>query len=250
MKEIYAWVPWFTELSRKIADRGPEFLVDRARQVTWSETDRNPPTAIQGVGPDPFTFLYYIAARSRTYAARRVILPSISTIFGIEMFEDKNSEDACIFPYPPAVTALFHMKDANNIHLLWRLFSEAVEGLASIKGSDFDAALEIRGIATRKLTQALFLTNPNEFLPWDDIISTLPLDVADKNKELHWTNYIEVLAAFCKAFPGCKPYEINMFAWLVLDKRLKLGEPKYFQIVTKTDFNAKGRRERQHQDEV
>ena len=250
MKEIYAWVPWFTELSRKIADRGPEFLVDRARQVTWSETDQNPPTAIQGIGPDPFTFLYYIAARSRTFAARRVILPSISRIFGIEMFEDNNSEDACIFPYPPAITARFHTKDANDIPLLWRLFTGAVDGLASIKGSDFDAALEIRGIATRKLTQALFLTNPNAFLPWDNIISTLPLAVADTKKELHWTDYIEVLAAFRKGFPGCKPYEINMFAWLVLDKRLNLGTPKYFQIVAKTDFNAKGKLERQHQDEV
>lgn len=120
MKDIYAWFPWFTELSRKIADRGPEFLVDRARQVTWSETDRNPPTAIQGVGPDPFTFLYYIAARSTTFAARRIIFPSISRIFGIEMFEDKDSEYACIFPTPPALTARFHLNDANNIPLFSR----------------------------------------------------------------------------------------------------------------------------------
>ena len=46
MKEIYDWVPWFTELSRKIAAGDPRELVDRARQVTWSDKEKDPPTIV------------------------------------------------------------------------------------------------------------------------------------------------------------------------------------------------------------
>ena len=66
MKEIYDWVPWFTELSRKIAAGDPKELVDRARQVTWSDKEKDPPTMIRSVGPDPFTFIYYIIGAMNT----------------------------------------------------------------------------------------------------------------------------------------------------------------------------------------
>ena len=47
--------------------------------------------------------------------------------------------------------------------LLWRIFRGAVSGFDAVEGDDFEEALKIRNIATRKLTQALFLVNPNEF---------------------------------------------------------------------------------------
>ncbi len=132
MKEIYDWVPWFTELSRKIAAGDPKELVDRARQVTWSDKEKDPPTMIRSVGPDPFTFIYYIAARSTTFAARRIIYPSISKIFDIEMFEDKDSEHTCIFPTPMPLIARFNMNDSRNLPLLWDLFCSAVKGTSSM----------------------------------------------------------------------------------------------------------------------
>ena len=42
MKEIYDWVPWFKELSTRVAENGEAFLVERAKQLPWKEDGTNP----------------------------------------------------------------------------------------------------------------------------------------------------------------------------------------------------------------
>ena len=37
MREIFHWVPWFVELSPKIAQNGEEFLAQKARQIPRRE---------------------------------------------------------------------------------------------------------------------------------------------------------------------------------------------------------------------
>ncbi len=59
MKEIYAWVPWFTELAKKIADESQQDLADAAREVPWKKDGTNP--ALLNYGDnfiDPFSFFY------------------------------------------------------------------------------------------------------------------------------------------------------------------------------------------------
>jgi len=230
MKKIYDWVPWFTELARKIAEGGPEYLADRAKKVQWRSGEKLQPLLAYGdENIDPFSFLYTLASKSRAFQTRQIVYPSISKAFDLPELADDDSELTFIFPTPDPRFLLFHYKGEGNPELLWQLFGEAVKGLASIAGNNFDAALEIKGIATTKLTQCLFLINPHQFLPWD-INSTQPLGVSDKKKELRWNDYIEVLAAFRKAFPGCKPYEINLFAWLQQTNQLGTGSRKCFQV--------------------
>ena len=230
MKEIYDWVPWFTKLVRKIAEGGPEYLADRAKKVQWRSGEKLQPLLAYGdENIDPFSFLYTLASKSRAFQTRQIVYPSISKAFDLPELPDDDSELTFIFPTPDPRFLLFHYKGEGNPELLWQLFREAVEGLASVKGNNFDAALQIKGIATTKLTQCLFLINPHEFLPWD-INSTQPLGVSDKKKELRWIDYIEVLAAFRKVFAGCKPYEINLFAWLQLTKQLGTDARNCFQV--------------------
>ncbi len=33
MKEMFAWVPWFNELAKNIAEGGQQYLEDRANEV-------------------------------------------------------------------------------------------------------------------------------------------------------------------------------------------------------------------------
>ena len=202
MKKIYDWVPWFTELARKIAEGGPEYLADRAKKVQWRSGEKLQPLLAYGdENIDPFSFLYTLASKSRAFQTRQIVYPSISKAFDLPELADDDSELTFIFPTPDPRFLLFHYKGEGNPELLWQLFGEAVKGLASIAGNNFDAALEIKGIATTKLTQCLFLINPHQFLPWD-INSTQPLGVSDKKKELRWNDYIEVLAAFRKSLSG------------------------------------------------
>ena len=249
MKEIYEWVPWFTELAHRIADGGPKYLSDRAKKVEWRH-DQN----LQGLlnygdeNIDPFSFFYTVASKGAHYASRKTTYPSISRVFELQELADHDSEYTFIFPTPNPINLLFHYKGAGNPELLWRLFRQASNGVESIIDHDFDSALNMKSIAIVKLTQVLFLVNPHEFLPLDEKLH--PLKVTEWAKKPRWAEYRNTLAKFRQSFPRCAPYEINLFAWLVFDKELNLGAPNYYQIVTKTDFNTKGTLVRQHQDEV
>ena len=227
MKEIYDWVPWFTELSRKIAEGGPEFLVDRARRVSWGET--TPALLRSEVDPDPLSFVYTIAAYSRTFARRRIIYPSISESFGLPTMEDADSEHVCIFPTPtPRSNLIFHNNNQRHLDALWTLLCEAVEGIDSIRESDFARVLQIRNMGVAKLTQTLFLVNPHAFIPLDN--PTRALGSFDLSKESPWTDFRKAMANVLNSFPGCKPSEINMFAFLQSSSQLRLQPSSYFQV--------------------
>lgn len=237
MKEIYDWVPWFTELSRKIAAGGPEYLAERAKKVTWRKDGKEQRLLNFGdENIDPFSFLYTIASKSTTYSSRRIIYPSVSETFAIPDLVDDDSEHTFIFPTPNAINLLFHFHGDGNPELLWRLFRQSIEGVDSIAGEDFNAALRMKNIAIVKLTQALFLANPHEFLPLDEKLH--PLGITKWPSNPQWTDYRQTLTTFRKCFPGCAPFDINLFAWLVFNKQLNLVAPKHFQIGTRTSWDA------------
>ncbi|MDE0128112.1 MAG: AAA family ATPase [Gammaproteobacteria bacterium] len=237
MKEIYNWVPWFTKLTQRIADGGPKYLSDCAKKVEWRH-DQN----LQGLlnygdeNIDPFSFFYTVASKGAHYASRKTTYPSISKVFDLPELADHDSEYTFIFPTPNPINLLFHYRGAGNPELLWRLFRQAANGVESIIDHDFDTALNMKSIAIVKLTQVLFLVNPNEFLPLDEKLH--PLKITEWSKKPRWAEYRTTLAKFRQSFPRCAPYEINLFAWLVFDKELKLGAPKYFQIGTRTSWEA------------
>ncbi len=231
MKEIYDWVPWFTKLAKKIADGGPAFLADRAGKVEWRNDDKLQPLLAYGEeNIDPFSFLYTLANKSIAFSSRRIVYPSISNVFDLPELADDDSKHTFIFPTPDARFLLFHYRGNGNPKLLWRLFRQAVNGIESITDEDFDAALRMKGIAITKLTQAIFLVNPHEFLPLDDKLR--PLRVTEWPKNPQWADYRIALGKFRESFPGCEPYEINLFAWLVFDKQLHVTPSQRFQVST------------------
>ena len=52
-------------------------------------------------------------------------------------------------------------------------FRDAVAGFETIKPDDFQQALNLRNVAITKLSQALFLVNPSEFLPFNNQTNSL-----------------------------------------------------------------------------
>ena len=216
MKEIYAWVPWFQELAGKIAEGGETYLAEAAKKVAWRHDGEQPPLLKHGdKNIDPFSFFYTVAQRIRGAGNRERMFRSIEQAFDmgyqlpVELLE---SDDAFIFPMPTYNSlVLFHNDGQGNPQLLWNLFRGAVRGIGSVAPEDFDGALDVGNVGQKKLTQALFLINPSQFLPCDGTMNSFVSPPAGK---FRWQPYREWLQKALGCFPRCEPYEVNFFAYL------------------------------------
>ena len=220
----YSWVPWFRELARNIAEGGPERFVEKAKAVDWLRED--PPLLRHGDDVDPLSFFCTLASR-RNPAGFMQRLHSAGAVFGIKA--DALGQPP-IIPISNPINIGFHGGDDGAV---WKLFLQAAEGARAIDGDLFDNVLGIRGVAMTKLTQVLFLVNPDHFLPADD---TVPGPALLKFKNLRppttYEEYKDQSAATARLFPGCKPYEINAFLWAHGEPPLVTAESKYFQVST------------------
>ena len=238
MKEIYDWVPWFQELTARIDNEGEPYLNERARQVNWGENLAQLKYGDEGI--DPFSFLYFLASKAGT-SQLKTVYDSVSQKFGIESpLPDPNEDEHYIFPTPPGLNALF--RDGDNLHndLLWRLFRQAVPVDPEIEPNDFKDVLDIKGVATPKLTQSLFLINPEYFLPVDDSYDVLSktrgfstvAELKDEFSEVGgYGKYQSFLGKIKEAFPGCRPYEINMFLYMQRSRKIVVSD-NFYQIST------------------
>ena len=233
MKEIYDWVPWFQELVRGIADEGEAYLNEKARQVDWGENLAQLKYGDEGI--DPFSFVYFLASKAATKQLKTVY-EGVSREFGIHSpLPDASVDEHYIFPTPPGLNVLFHNGKSFNIDLLWRLFRQAVPVDPEIEPNDFKDVLEIKNVATPKLTQSLFLINPRYFLPVDnssaDLSQTLDLPTPSEIESGGYETYRSFLDRVKRAFPGCQPYEINMLLYLQNSEKIQVSG-QFYQIST------------------
>lgn len=226
MKEIYDWVPWFKELAEKIAEGGEQYLIERVKRVPWGGDDKEP-SLLRNI--NPLSFFYTLASRSSSLESRRRIYPSIASAFAMSRELDPDLDDAFIFPTPPALTALFRGEPS----LLWRLFREAVSGFGLVDPRDFESALRIQNVATRKLTQVLFLINPENFFPIDDHTKSLGFfDFDSVPNQISWEHYQQLIDRVKTGLPRCHLYEANLFAYLQSSGKLAVQADTYFQVST------------------
>ncbi len=231
MKEIFNWVPWFVELSQKISENDEDFLAQKARQIPWKQEGGEIPLLQYGDSNiDPFSFIYTLAGYQ---SARKRIYAEVSEAFGLSSELLLELDDSFIFPTPQLNNVLFHSGDRGNPDLLWRLFRSTVKGIDQVSADEFDSALQIKRVGLPKLTQALFLLNPNDFLPYDNRILSLGVSDALRGKET-WKNYRNEIKKVRDAFPGCVPYEINLLVYESTNSKnpLTVNPERCFQIST------------------
>ena len=230
MKEMYAWVPWFKELSERIAENDSDYLATRARRISW-KADGNDPALTQfgDENIDPFSFLYTLAGYQH---AKERIYPQVKKEFSLQNDIPLEVEEAFIFPAPHLMGTLFHIRGEGDPSLLWRLFRNAVKGVNSVSGEDFEAAQEINGVAAPKLTQSLFLINPHEFLPFDSSTKTLVHGTNTSLNALSWVSYRDFIQTISESFPGCSLYEVNVLAYLTsrTNDALQINQKNIWQI--------------------
>ena len=231
MNEMYAWVPWFQELVRKIADGGEAYLSECARKVDWKKDN---PKLLQfgDENIDPFSFIYYLA-QCGLRKERKEIYQSVHSVFGIksdDLLSAINFSDL-IIPSPQFRTmVLFHDNGKGEHQSLWKMFRQAVTENPDINQNDFSKVLNIRYVDVSKLTQCLFLINPNYFMPIDNGVlkSHKALNLPDmakartqiKDEKNGWENYQSLLPKFKAAFPKCDFYKINCALYLMSADRI------------------------------
>ena len=233
VSELFAWIPWFGKLAQRIAEGGPEFLVPRAKEVPWTADGKQ--AGLLNYGDDnidPFSFFYVLASKNDTEAWTRVH-DAISQLFSIDPVH-VDPDDGFYFPTPPGINALFHNQGDGKPELLWRLMRGALGGLDGIDGADFDEVVsEIKGTGIPKLTQALFLINPDEFVPCDGYSGFAVC--GNRNAVTDWESYRRELDVVRSSFPGCEPHEINMVSYVFrMKKPLEIAD-RAWQI--RTNYN-------------
>ena len=243
MKEIYDWVPWFRELAERIANEGEAYLVEKARQVEWG----GKPSLLQygDEAIDPFSFFYFLASKN-TSNQLKPVYESVCSVFEIEPLET-DIHDGFYFPVPN-FNVLFYDEKNPQSSLLWRLFRAAVKDNPKIAPDDFEKILDIKGVGVPKLTQALFLINPGYFQSVDNTIDDLS-DVlglpamSEIQNEIKkgggYENYRSFLEKLKDAFPGCQPYEVNMFLYLQNSGSIVVSDD-FYQVSSQVMGQGKG----------
>ena len=200
--------------------------------MAWRNDEKKQPLLNYGdENIDPFSFFYSLAQRSQDAGSRKRIYPSIVKEFNMEHHPPVESDDGFIFPTPSyRAQVLFHNKGQSKPTLLWNLFRGAVQGLDSVSPEGFDGALDIGNDWQVKLTQAIFLINPSQFIACDD---KMDLFVKLPTGDFDWEHYKEWLQEVRGLFPGCEPYEINHFAYLRWLGSLPVHSDRCFQVSTR-----------------
>ncbi len=234
MKVIYDWVPWFSALAQVIADGEKSDLAKKVRQVNWANGNKSFPFPLLVLADeeiDPFSFIYTLAKRNTTNL-RQPVYSSVSEVFGLDDPAAFDLPEAWTFPTPRpnAATLFLWGEGTSNPDLMWRLFRSARRGLDHVQASDFNDALQVKGVKRKNLTQTLFLTNPSEFVPYDN--TTAPLLPEINLKPFQFAKYRQVLAELRELFPGCDLHEINLFAYWRKNK-LANEERQFYQVNTR-----------------
>lgn len=243
MSETDDWARWFRELARKIANGGEQYLIERAKKVAWRGDAEESQTygllRYDDDKIDPLSFFYTLGSRSRSGKTREPLYASVAEAF--DMARSPAFDHRFILPTPTPQNTLFHDGGEGDPPLLWDLFREAVGGIELVKPDHFERALDIGGVGTRKLTQALFLVNPEEFLSFDD--QTKPLGPFDsisfptnwRGHRMCWADYRKWINEVGASFPGCWLCEANLLAWLLYSGELTVSESSWFQVSTNVE---------------
>ena len=247
------WVPWFSELSKKISEGGEKDLIERAKLVNWGGTQ----PALLNYGDeniDPFSFFYFLACKN-TKNQFRPVFSSVHEVFNINARSPAELNQTVTIPTPTeAFGVLFHDGENFNSGLLWKLFRQTVRG--DIASNDFEQVLKINQVGIFMLTQTMFLINPNKYIPIDDNVrkvlghllsdsSKSDLKVENKylrNDNISYESAMRITSEIKDFFPNCENYEINEFLYLQnnLNYQLITEKSRFFHVSTQAYGNNEG----------
>lgn len=255
---LYDWVPFFKEISQKLAKIGDLSAGNRDQRMNELARTvfKDGPILKPGFSPvNPFSFVYTLASKNNAEQAVRLIdgrgfFGRAKEAFGITSSVPTDG----IFPVPLAVNALVGggLTEPAEVNNLWSIFTTVARANShtALSNEIFLNCVKKSGIRTRNFSQSLFLINPDCFLPLDEH-GFLPLfemhpmgrgmtaNQTIRSIERGNVKFHDIIDASRNIFPGCKPYEINHFSYSYIRKRVVIGD--FWQISSNVDNDQKDR---------
>lgn len=210
MKEMFAWVPWFNELAKNIADGGQQYLEDRANEVEWVGGSPLADTDVL----NPLLFLTAVANEGDKTDSRDRVFASLAEVFEVHPLQNADSPDVWHFPRSLRLFQYDNPDDPANGDVVWRLLRATLSGL--LDDETFEAAARLPGIGWSRLTSALVLIDAESHLRLSETAGGYAeaYGVSSVGQELRLADYRASIAAARANFPGCELYEIEMFGRL------------------------------------
>ena len=232
MKEMYDWVVWHRELAKKIAEGDQDDLVEKIRQVAHKQA-----LGLARMGNDPLSFFGFLRD---SQSKSNEVCEAVQNVFRLETkLPDLGELRDIIFPY--AGTSFIGYGD-----LGWPLFRQATEDNPDIKQKDWEVAMDMDGVEVGTLTRALFLVNPDFFLPVDSAVDACFPEGWRKEKEETikgdggYAKYLATRNEIKNRFLGCKPYEIYTFLRWQEDKGEVSKGNNFFHVSSKAHGRGGG----------
>lgn len=231
------WVAWHRELAKKIAEGGRDDLVEKIGQVADKVPEQK--SDLAKLGKDPLSFFSFLR---ESQSESNKVCEAVQDVFELPKLHAPKLRDII---FPPVSESLSRqsamLSSVEDDDLLWRLFeqaTQATEDNPDIRQEDWKVAMGIDGVEVGKLTQALFLVNPDIFLPMDSAVDACFPEGWRKEKEEKikgdkgYAEYSSAQKEIEELFPGCEPYEIYTFLRWQEDKGAVSKDSKFFQIST------------------
>ena len=257
VKQLYDWIPFFRGVAGALCEIGEKSKNARERDRKIKDAARTifgeNNSILKYPLIDPFSFVYTLSCTKGSHEQEFVRLEKAKKRFKINI----KSWPFTDFEYPHGRhnNSYFHgdgsfIKGDKNpegkenraaLDEMWDLFTKAyiAKDYTAILDDDFCRMLMWPEVLSAKSTQALSLINPNVFLPIDDRTLWLPLGESwsgqgqDKvasgiaNGKYTFSNIME---SFMRALPGCKPYEINLFSYMLQSNKLRVSDTEPIMI--------------------
>ena len=232
--KLYDWIPFFAAVRDKLLVVGGLPARERDEKInTWSRNLFGAQSAIvqeSELPVHPFTFIYTLASKGRRKDAAK-FYAGVSA----EMELNSLALTDFVYPAPSRYSAVGRNLDCNRV---WEIFDAVGNQKHATKLLPNDVFLEFLGmhvVGLANLTQSAFLINPNIYLPLDNT-GFLGLDYPEKFASLAVAkkkiasgtfNFHDVMESIFACLPDVKPYEINLFGYVMLKKSDEASHTKF-----------------------
>lgn len=184
MDIVFAWVKWFGELVTTISSENQDTLSVKINQAIKDKGQ----SIIKFEAYDPFSFFYFLAQKN-TRHQKKLFFQSVDRVFNVNAsLPNFDNNDCWVFP-TPHTNVLYKRDNKYEPELLWDFFQQII----SIKNvdelatkvtnhefiDDFKMVLDLKSVGVPKLTQTLFLINPNVFFTIDWILKPISHKLLD-----------------------------------------------------------------------